>query len=145
MVTNLCRLFVMCVLASSAVQVNASQPVTTETLEGAWELVSYDTADGRPETNGLHLMQDGHFSIAYEMTFSGGELSARSHAGTYAVDGNQITYNVRWWVQHVDGEDAIISATSVSPEFDYDGTNLKLQFSSSSSQHWRRIEAPSED
>jgi len=140
MVTKLCRLFIICVLASAALQVNASQPVTTETLEGAWELVSYDTADGQPEVNGLQLMQDGHFSIAYEQTFPAGELSARSHAGTYRADGNQITYNVRWWVQHVVGEDAIISSTSVSPEFDYDGINLKLRFSNGNSQHWRRVE-----
>lgn len=142
MAIKVSRLLVMCVLACSSFQMNASEMETTETLEGAWELVSYETADGHPEANGLMLTQDGHFSIAYDLTYPGGELSARTHAGSYQVDGNQVTYNVQWWVQYVDGEGAILSATSESPEFDYNGTDLKLQFSSGSRQHWRRIDAP---
>ena len=98
-----------------------------------------ETADGQPEVNGLQLMQDGHFSIVFDLTFPGRELSALTHAGTYQVEGKQITYKLRWWVQHVEGEGSIIAPVSESPEFDYDGTNLKLMFSSGSSQHWRRI------
>lgn len=117
-----------------------SGPVTAEALEGAWELASYVTADGQPDANGIQLFQDGHFSIAYDMRFGDGEPSARMHAGTYRVDGDRLTFDVQWWVQHVEGEGAILSAVKVSPVFEYDGANLKLEFASGSRQHWRRLE-----
>ena len=113
--------------------------VTTEQLEGAWELVSYRFSGGSPDVEGLQLMQDGRFSIVYSMKFPDVEESARSHAGTYRVQDGKIHYDVKWWVQKVGDECAIIPPTIESPAFEYDGDNLKLRFASGSSQHWRRI------
>ncbi|MEJ8566178.1 hypothetical protein [Elongatibacter sediminis] len=138
---NVLGIAVGAIIAATPGANTQADELTTAELEGAWELVSYETADDQPPAAGLQLVQDGHFSIIYQTTFTGqDEPSARSHAGTYRVEGDHITYDVSYWVQHVNGEGSLVPATSVSPTYEYDGSNLKLAFGSGSKQHWRRID-----
>jgi hypothetical protein len=131
----LALLLLLCITPGAA----ADAKVSEENLDGVWELVSYQFSDRTPEVSGVQLFQDGHFSIAYNMKFPEGELSARSHAGEFSVENGDIVYNVNWWVQDVEGECSIAEPGQEKPSVDYDGSNLILSFSSGSVQHWRRI------
>ncbi|MDZ4728991.1 MAG: hypothetical protein SH820_03510 [Xanthomonadales bacterium] len=127
-------------LLTQSVMANDATRLSDKNLEGAWELVAYQTSSENLDVSGLQLMKDGHFSIAYHMRSAPGELSARSHAGSYSAAADSINYDVNWWVQDVEGQCSILTEVKESPRAEFDGKDLKLFFASGSVQHWRRLE-----
>ncbi|MDT8321585.1 MAG: hypothetical protein RQ826_13765 [Xanthomonadales bacterium] len=137
---RLIALTAMCLCICTGAALAGTKPVAATELEGAWELVSYQLPDSSPEVSGLMLIKDGHFAISYDMLAPGGTASARSHAGTYRFEAEKLVFDVKWWVEIVDGVARIVEPQLNPTDFEFAEPNLRLMFTSGSVQHWRRIQ-----
>lgn len=115
------------------------KPVAVTDLEGVWELVSYQLPDSAPEVSGQMLIKDGHFAISFDMLAPGSTASARSHAGTYYFESEKLVFDIKWWVEIVDGVARIVEPQLHTTDFEFSEPDLRLIFTSGSVQHWRRI------
>ncbi|HKZ73790.1 MAG TPA: hypothetical protein VJ011_06990, partial [Steroidobacteraceae bacterium] len=127
---------VVCTLASS-IAISDADPV-----RDAWKLEGYEVDGQAREADGILLFQDGRFGMVYTMRSAGGPLSARAHAGVYRVAGDRLHFDVRWWVEDVDGAARVVPGVTREPRLALDGDRLALHFANGSVQHLRRMPAP---
>ncbi len=116
-----------------------SMPVAEPQLEGVWELVSYEVAAQPLEVSGLLLMQNGYFAMDYTMQAPDGMLSARSHSGNYHVESGKLLFDVRHWIESVEGVSRIVTSAPHASKMELVGVDLRLEFTSGSVQHWHRL------
>jgi hypothetical protein len=118
----------------------AGSGVDTQALAGAWSLQGY-AMQGVEQANvsGLMVVRNDRFGIVYTMS-TGDSLSGRGHAGAYSLDGDQLTFDVTWWVEDVGGEARVMSSEQATAEAALDGDILQLNFASGSVQRWQRVE-----
>jgi hypothetical protein len=113
-----------------------------EDLAGAWSLQQYEMR-GKNQVNvsGLLVMTAGTFGMVYTMGSEEAALSGRAHAGGYAIEQGQLTFDVEWWVENVDGVARTVPPGQEAAEIDFDASVLTLRFGSGSLQRWRRVES----
>ncbi len=116
-----------------------TQAEDKQALDGVWELESYVLPEHALEISGLLIFKDGHFAMTYNMRAPEGELSARSHSGTYRWDEDRLVFEVHWWVEEVEGVSDIVAPVDDAPLYEYDGEQLRLQFGGGGVQQWRRL------
>lgn len=139
-IKRLIGLTTLCLCIYQGATLAKTKHVTVAELEGVWELVSYELPDSSLEVSGLMLMKDGHFGISFDMLAPGSTPSARSHAGTYYFEAEKLVFDVRWWVEIVDGVARIVEPELHPTDFEFSEPDLRLIFTSGGVQHWRRIE-----
>jgi hypothetical protein len=128
----LCVLFLACGSASAA-------EVSIQDLHGAWTMQRYDmTGDRQKDVSGVLVLAEDHFGLVYTMRTQNGVLEGRGHAGSFAVDGDQLLFDVKWWVQDVEGAAAIMPVAREAARIRLSGDTLELHFGSGSMQRWHR-------
>jgi hypothetical protein len=120
----------------------AGATVQAAELDGTWLLESYVLPAHDLNAAGLMMIGDGHFAMTYTMQAPGAAPSARSHAGTYSVDGDRIVFHVQWWVELVDGVARIVPPVDEGAGLALvDGDTLLLTFGSGGVQTLHRVKA----
>ena len=113
-------------------------PVQADGLEGAWSLEVYEFQKKDVPVSGIMIFADGHFSLVYKMDFEG--LSGRSHGGKYSLDGDQITYTIPWWVEHVAGKSQVMEdEVEAKGRVEILGDRLVISFENGSIQRLKKL------
>lgn len=107
-------------------------------LDGAWELTSY-TLDGEDvDVSGIVVFSNGRFGMIYSMGTE--PLNARAHAGVYEVLPQGLIFDVRLWIQHVEGSSGIIPGKKVRTDLEWREDALIVHFEGGSRQELRPVE-----
>jgi hypothetical protein len=70
--------------------------------------------------------------------------SGRGHGGKYRLEGDRITFDIPWWIQHVPGEPQVMEgARSAGAAVERKENSLTLRFDSGSVQSYRKLPAKS--
>jgi hypothetical protein len=113
------------------------------TLEGAWELESYRLQGKDVPATGVMILSEGQFAMVYTMNQG---RSGRGHGGRYRIEGDRITFDIPWWIQHVPGEPQVMDAArTAGAAVERKENSLTLRFDSGSVQTYRKLPARNGD
>jgi len=116
----------------------ATPAVQADGLEGAWSLEGYECQNKDVPVSGVMIFADGHFAMVYKMDFEG--RSGRGHGGKYSLEGDEITYMIPWWVEHVGGESRVTKdEIEAEGRVERLGDLLVIRFASGSVQKLKRL------
>lgn len=108
-----------------------------DVLSGAWLLDAYVLDGNTIPSTGIMIFAEGHFAMVYAMDHQG--RSGRGHGGTYRTDGDEVTFAIPWWVQHVAGEPQVMKEEiEAKGRFEQEGDGLVIRFASGSEQRFTR-------
>lgn len=114
-------------------------------LDGAWNLQSYVfSGEEVPAATGVMIFSGDRFGMIYAM--GEGDRSVRAHAGSFKAEGNKLTYQIPWWVEHVDGTSRVLpDETTAGATYQISGDALTIRFDSGSVQQFKRSSSQSQD
>jgi hypothetical protein len=111
-----------------------------EGLAGAWFLEKYQLEGEDLPASGIMIFTEDHFAMVYSMIYQG--RSGRGHGGTYTTDGDQVSFVIPWWPQHVAGKSEVMKdEMTAGARFEQEGDSLVLQFDGGSEQRFTRASA----
>jgi len=132
------RLRRTCVILALMIVSMAGMVSAADNLSGAWTMIKYEGPASHGAATGLLLFGNGHFSLVYTMD-ENGQRWGRSHAGTYDVKGDTVTYHVAWSMQYVSGQPSVAAKRSDrQAKFAVTGDTLTITFSNGSVQTFKR-------
>ena len=110
-----------------------------DSLSGVWTMTKYEgPASHGNATTGQLICADGHFSLIYTMD-EAGQRWGRAHAGTYALNGDTLTFHVGWSMEYVSGKPSVAAkASDRDTKFTLAGDTLAIAFSNNAVQTFRR-------
>ena len=115
-----------------------SPAVYSEGLEGAWSLEGYEFDNKDVPASGLMIFAGDHFALVYKMDLDG--TSGRGHGGKYSLEGNEITFVLPWWVEHVAGKSQVMKdKAEAKGRVEQVGDSLVIYFASGSEQKLKRL------
>jgi len=82
----------------------ATSAAAQSTLDGSWEMTSYEGPATVGKGSGLLTLSNGRFSLVYTMDEPNGGTSGRAHAGRFSQSGDAITFHVDWNLEYVKGK-----------------------------------------
>ena len=131
MLRKICTVFTVVLLASVS-------SVYADQLQGAWSLEGYEFENKDVPVSGVMIFADGHFAMGYAMDYEG--RSGRGHGGTYSLEGNEITFVLPWWVEHVAGKSQVMKdKVEAKGRVEQVGDSLVIYFASGSTQKLKRL------
>jgi hypothetical protein len=117
--------------------------VLAAALDGGWELESYQLQGQEVPATGVLILSDGQFAMVYTMNQG---RSGRGHGGRYRLEGERITFDIPWWIQHVPGEPQVMDGVrTAGAAVERKENSLTLRFDSGSVQSYRKLPAKSGD
>lgn len=132
------RLTRTCVWLAVSFALMAGVATRADNLSGAWMMTKYEGPASHGTATGLLLFSDGHFSLTYTME-EGGQRWGRSHAGTYDVSGDTLTYHVNWSMEYVSGRPSVAAKPADrQTKIKLAGDTLTVTFSNGSVQTFQR-------
>lgn len=108
-------------------------------LDGAWELTSYTLNGEDVDVSGILVLSNGKFGMIYSMGTE--PTNARAHAGVYEALPDGLIFDVRLWIQHVEGSSGIIPEKKVQTDLEWHKDSLTIHFEGGSRQELRPLEA----
>jgi hypothetical protein len=116
----------------------ATPTVYSDGLEGAWSLEGYEFDNKDVPVSGVMIFADGHFAVVYKMDYEG--RSGRGHGGNYSLEGDEITYMIPWWVEHVAGKSQVMKdEVEAKGRVEVLGDLLVIRFASGSVQKLKKL------
>ena len=116
----------------------ATPAVQADSLEGAWALEGYEFDNKDVPVSGVMIFADDHFAMVYKMDLDG--RSGRGHGGKYSLEGDEITYTIPWWVEHVAGKSQVMKdEVEAKGRVEVLGDLLVIRFASGSVQKLKRL------
>ena len=110
-------------------------------LRGAWNLQAYNLNGSDVPVSGVLVLSDGMFGMIYTMDADPNSLSGRAHAGRYRIDGDQLVFDVRLWIQKVEEATGRIPGKVIGAKIELQDDLLVLHFDGGSVQELKRIDA----
>ncbi len=113
--------------------------LSAQSLDGAWRLESYSSLGKEAaDPAGIMIFTQGRFGMIYAM--GSVERSARAHAGAYSIQGNEVTFDIPWWVEHVEGKARVVgSEVKAGGRYERRGDSLTIHFESGSAQRFKKL------
>ena len=112
--------------------------VHADGLEGAWSLEGYEFENKDVPVSGVMIFADGHFAMVYKMDYEG--PSGRGHGGKYSLEGDEITFTIPWWVEHVAGKSQVMKdEVQAKGRVEQLGDLLGIRFASGSQQKLKKL------
>ena len=114
-------------------------------LVGAWDTHSYVIEGKNHPLDGIIVFTENYFAGTAYSSFSGGEMDdSNANAGTYTIEGNNVTFQqqVQIHIRPGDEKEPIFYGKDV-PEaatFEIDGDNLTIYFPSGTKYLAKRLE-----
>ena len=116
----------------------ATPAVQADSLEGAWALEGYEFQNKDVPVSGVMIFADGHFAMVYKMDYEGSAV--RGHGGQYSLEGDEITYMIPWWVEHVAGKSQVMKdEVHAKGRVEVLGDLLVIRFASGSVQKLKKL------
>jgi hypothetical protein len=112
-----------------------------DVLRGAWNLQAYNLNGSDVPVSGVLVLSDGMFGMIYTMDADPNSLSGRAHAGRYRIDGDQLVFDVRLWIQKVEEATGRIPGKVIGAKIQLQDDLLVLHFDGGSVQELKRIDA----
>jgi hypothetical protein len=110
-------------------------------LRGAWNLQAYNLNGSDVTVSGVLVLSDGMFGMIYTMDAGPSSVSGRAHAGRYRIDGDQLVFDVRLWIQKVEEATGRIPGKVIGAKIELQDDLLVLHFDGGSVQELKRIDA----
>ena len=131
MLRTICTVFAVVLFA-------ASSSVYADQLEGAWSLEGYEFENNDVPVSGVMIFADGYFSTVFTMDHEG--RSGRGHGGKYTLEGDEISFAIPWWTEHVAGKPQVMKDEShAKARVEVLGDLLVIHFASGSEQKLKRL------
>lgn len=112
--------------------------VYADGLEGAWSLEGYEFDNKDVPVSGVMIFADDHFAVVYKMDLDG--RSGRGHGGRYSLEGDEITFIIPWWVEHVAGKSQVMKdEVEAKGRVEQVGDSLVIYFASGSVQKLKEL------
>ncbi len=114
-------------------------------LVGAWDTHTYVIEGESHSLDGIIIFTENYFAGTAYSSFSGGEMDdSNANAGTYTIDGNNVTFQqqVQIHIRPGDEKEPIFYGKDVPEEatFEVDGDNLTIYFPSGTKYMAKRLE-----
>lgn len=116
--------------------------VAADPLEGAWQLQAYRSNQANGEevpAAGILIFRQGMFGMIYQMSSETGKLFGRAHGGSYTLEGKQLVFDMKTWVQAVAGAAGLPSVGPTYARIDLQQDILTIRFKSGSIQKLQRV------
>jgi hypothetical protein len=130
-------------LIALAVLTTAAGAAAQSSVDGTWEMTSYEGPASVGKGSGLLTFANGRFSLVYTMDEPGGATSGRAHAGRFSRSGGSITLDVDWTMEYVKGKgQARRGGGQRTVKIEATSDSLMLTFENGSVQRFQRAAAP---
>jgi len=88
---------------NEAVQRFTRVPFAASPLDGAWNMVDYESGAKTGDAEGIALFEAGSFVLIYTMAAGAAAPDARAHAGGFEIEGDTLTLKVQSSIHCVGG------------------------------------------